>query len=162
MICTYYHVNQLQIHDIFLKCPVNLILKVFLFMLSKANFKTDLAPLFTDESVVKQTIPTVAWYDIIKDIPEWENPMAYQTLWVKKDRFDKKCIAKNSFTNWRKIACQFPEPFNNSIWILVLLDFLEKRKSYHILWVTEMMKNCCKYVILLQNKEKLLANFPTL
>ena len=42
----------------------------FLFVLSKANVKTDLAPLFTDESLVKKAIQTVAWYDIIKDIPE--------------------------------------------------------------------------------------------
>ena len=42
----------------------------FLFTLSKANLKTDLAPLFTEESLVKQTIQTVACYDIIKDIPE--------------------------------------------------------------------------------------------
>ena len=71
----------------------------FLFTLSKANLKTDLAPLFTEESLVKQTIQTVACYDIMKDIPEQENPMAYQTLQVKKDRHNKKFIAKNSFTN---------------------------------------------------------------
>ena len=47
----------------------------------------------------------------------------------------QKIAAKHSFTNWRKIACQFSKPFNYSIWIL---GFPGKRKFFWIILISNM------------------------